>query len=550
MPTVTLNKEVFESLVGKKLPIEELKDRISMLGTDLEGIEGNEINVEVFPNRPDMLSEQGFARAFSSFIGEKTGLRKYEIEKSGEKIIIDESVKDVRPFTACAIVKGINFDDEKIKEIIQIQEKLHTTYGRNRKKAAIGVYPLEKINFPVTFFAEDPNKIKFQPLEMQNEITGLQILSKHPAGREFAHLLEGKDKFPFFKDANNKILSMPPIINSHDVGKIGDKTTDVFIECSGFDFGYLKVCLNIIVTALADMNGKIYSLELEMDNQKIITPDLKPVEWELDLEYVNKRLGLELNETELTELLSKMGHDYKDGKVLVPAYRADIMHKVDFIEEVAIAYGYENFVPEIPKVSTIGQEDSFEKFKKKVSEILVGLGLLQTETYHLTNNNDQNVKMSIDLDLIELKSAVNNDYNMLRGWVIPSLMNVLNKNLNKEYPQDIYGVGTTFKKGDSETGIIENDRLAVTLCNEKVNFTSIKQVFDFLMRMLDIEYKIEDTEHLSFIPGRVGRVIVNEKEVAYVGEIHPLVLENWQLVNPVAAFELNLSELFGLIKNE
>jgi len=75
MPTIALNRKVFDALVGKKLPLEKLKDRISMLGTDLEEVNDEEIIVEVFPNRPDMLSVQGFARAFSSFIGEKTGLR-------------------------------------------------------------------------------------------------------------------------------------------------------------------------------------------------------------------------------------------------------------------------------------------------------------------------------------------------------------------------------------------------------------------------------------------------------------------------------------------
>ena len=124
MPTVKLNKKVFEKLVGKKLPIEKLKDRISMLGTDLEKIEENEITVEVFPNRPDMLSEQGFARAFSSFINVKTGLRKYDVKQSNYKLIIDKNVKDVRPYTVGAVVKNIKLDDEKIREIIQIQEKL------------------------------------------------------------------------------------------------------------------------------------------------------------------------------------------------------------------------------------------------------------------------------------------------------------------------------------------------------------------------------------------------------------------------------------------
>src|SRR3989338_7226000 len=99
MPTITLNKPIFEKLVGKTLPIEQLKDRISMLGTDLESIENDQINVEIFPNRPDLLSEQGFARALSSFIGVKTGLRNYTAKSSGQKVIIDSSVKGIRPYT-------------------------------------------------------------------------------------------------------------------------------------------------------------------------------------------------------------------------------------------------------------------------------------------------------------------------------------------------------------------------------------------------------------------------------------------------------------------
>src|SRR3989344_4311340 len=144
MPTVTLNKAVVETLVGKELPLEQLKDRISMLGTDLESVEGNEIIVEIFPKRPDLLSEQGFARAFSSFIGVKTGLRKYAVKESGYKVIIDPSVV-MRPYTACAIVKKLAFDDEKLRQIIQLQEKLATTFGRNRKKSAYGIYPLQHI---------------------------------------------------------------------------------------------------------------------------------------------------------------------------------------------------------------------------------------------------------------------------------------------------------------------------------------------------------------------------------------------------------------------
>src|SRR3990167_5648103 len=135
------------------------------------------------------------------------GLKEYKVNKPEKdyRVIIDSSVKDVRPYTACAIVRGLSLDDEKIKELIEIQEKLHITIGRKRKKMAIGIYPLEKIKLPITFKAIEPDKIKFMPLESDKELSGLEILHKHPAGKEYAHLLAGKVKFPVFVDANNEI---------------------------------------------------------------------------------------------------------------------------------------------------------------------------------------------------------------------------------------------------------------------------------------------------------------------------------------------------------
>lgn len=545
MPTVTLNKTVFEKLVGKELPIDELKDRISMLGTDLEKIEENEIEVEIFPNRPDMLSEQGFARAFSSFIGVKIGLIKYGVKESGEKVIIENSVDKVRPFTACAIVKNLQFDEEKIKEIVQIQEKLHITYGRNRKKAAIGVYPMEKISFPITYKADKPEEIKFQPLESDREMTGLQILSQHKAGREFGHLLEGKEVFPYFIDAKKEILSVPPIINSHLTGKITEDTKEVFIECSGFDFNVLSKCLNIIVTALSEMGGEIYSLDLEYGEKKEVTPNLKPDKMKLDLNYINQRLGLELKEEEAVELLAKMGYGFSEGEILIPAYRADILHQVDLIEDIAIAYGYENFVEEIPNVSTIGEEDELEKFAKKVREILIGLKLLEVKNYHLMTEEELNQKMNKEGEIIPLKNALG-DYNHLRNRMLASLLKNFNENQHNEYPQNIFEIGRTFNFGESETGVIEKEHLAIALCHERTDLTEMRQILDALMSSLGLEYSVKETTRPSFIPGRVGEIVLNDKKIGIIGEFHPQVLANWDLVVPVVGLELDLEELFAL----
>ena len=203
MPTITVNRKVLEKIIGKKLSTEKLKDRIFMLGSDLESIDDEEIVTEIFPNRPDLLSEQGLGRALRSFIGVEIGLRKYKVKSSGHKVYVSKGMENVRPYTVCAIIKNLKLDDEKIRELIQIQEKLHVTFCRKRKKAAIGIYPIEKIKMPIHFTARKPEDIVFRPLEWKKEINAKQILEQHPTGIEYKDLVKGLKKYAIFHDANN-----------------------------------------------------------------------------------------------------------------------------------------------------------------------------------------------------------------------------------------------------------------------------------------------------------------------------------------------------------
>ena len=550
MPQITINRHEFEKLVGKKLSLEKLKDRISMLGTDLDEVTDDEIKVEIFPNRPDMLSEQGFARAFSSFIGQKTGLIHYKTHKPSEnyKVIIEKSAEKVRPYTACAIIKKLKLNDEKIREIMQIQEKLHVSYGRQRKRVAIGIYPLEKITLPITYKALKPEEIRFTPLESKHEMNGHEILEKHPKGMDYAHLLKNEKVYPIFVDAADKILSMPPIINSNDVGKVTLDTTEVFVECSGHDFDVLSRCLNFIVTSFADMGGEIHEMTLDYSGEEKITPNLTPKKMKVDKVYINKLLGLELKDSDFKEFLERMGYDYNHSEALVPAWRADILHQADLAEDVAIAYGYENFTETIPNVATIGHEEKFESFKNKIMEMLVGLTYIETNTFCIINKVDQTIKMKQDYDVIELQNSVSLEYDSLRYSMIPSLMQVLQNNKHHEYPQNIFEAGMTFSKDNStETGVKEEVKLAVAMCSPDSDYTKIRQVLDLLFDAMNETYEVEDAQNKSFVKGRVAKIKKNGIKIAYIGEIHPEVLENFGIDTPTCTMELNLTELFKLI---
>jgi len=527
----------------------EIEEQISMFGTNLESINDEEIEISVNPNRPDLYSLQGFIRAFFAFTGKKKGLKEYKINKPEKnyEVIIDNSILEVRPYTACAIVRNLKFDDEKIKEVIDIQEKIHTTLGRNRKKIAIGIYPLEKIKLPIKFEAKKPEDIKFIPLESEKEMNGRQILSSHPTGRDYAHLLEGKAKFPIFVDANNEILSMPPIINSHKTGKITESTKEIFIECSGFDLEILKKTLNILITMFADMGGDIYQMNVKRKGGNYMTPDLTPEKMKISIENTNKLLGLQLNEKQVGECLEKMGYNLNKGTVEIPAWRTDILHEVDLIEDVAIAYGYDNFKPEIPSISFTGQEEEIEIKKRKIAEILSGLNMLETSSYHLTTKEDQLEKMGIkDKEgIIEVENS-KTEYNLLRNNLLPLNLKILSENTNAEYPQKIFELGRVFEKDSKEeTGIKERERLSICLGDSNANFTEIKKVLDYLTGMLGIdkEYKIENGEHPSFIDGRCGTIIINGKTIGFLGEITPQILENLRIKMPVCALEVDVEQL-------
>src|SRR3989338_7882436 len=548
MPTVTFNRKTFDRIIGKKIDDDLLKDRISYVGTDLEKADDGEIVVEVFPNRPDMLSEYGFARALSSFMGIQKGLRKYDVAKSGARVTVTRNVAKVRPYTVCAIVKNLKLDDEKIKEIIQIQEKLHVTFCRNRKKAAIGIYPLEKIAMPITYTAMNPEDIVFQPLDSSEKMNAREILEKHPTGREYGRLLEGQKTYTVFLDSNNEVLSVPPIINSEKTGRITEATREAFIECSGFDLVTLNYLLNIISASLLDMGAEIQSMEVAYPDKTIVTPDMAPWEMKIDYPYINKWLGLDLSERQVADYLAAMGYGHKPGHALVPSYRADVLHTVDLAEDIAIAYGYENFKGEIPKVATIAEESPFSKFQEKVARIMIGAGCQEVNTYHLSSQKEQCTMMNCRVDVIALANSFSEDYNVLRAWIMPCLLKILADNKTREFPQKIYDYGIIFKANPStETGTEENVRLASVISHSKADFSEAKQQLGYLLSLLGLPYEIEEEEHPSFIPGRVGRVKVKGKKVAYIGELHPIVLQNFGIEMPVSGFEINLTEIFGLI---
>ena len=165
----------------------------------------------------------------------------------------------------------------------------------------------------------------------------------------------------------------------------------------------------------------------------------------------------------------------------------------------------------------------------------------------LTNKDSLYKKMNLqDYGTIEIEDYMSENYSVVRSWILPNLMEVFSKNEHVAFPQKIFEEGLVNER--KENDIIEHNRIAIATSHEKADYTEVRQVLDYIMKCIGLHHDIEETEHNSFIEGRVGRVIVKGKKVAYIGELNPQALTNWGIKMPVAALELNLSELFGVLK--
>src|SRR3989338_5416079 len=546
MPTITFSLKDLNKLVGKKLSVDEVQELAQYGKGDFEGYNKASDDVKVDfgdTNLPYLWSVEGVARLFKGILGKQKGIPKIKINKSDYKLIVDKSVSNVRPYVAAFVVKGHKINDYLIKQMIELQEKLCENYGRIREKVAICVYQYGKINFPVYYKATDPESVKFIPLDFRKEMTQQEIVEEHPKGKDYAWILKDAKKYPILIDSKNSVLSFPPIINSATTGKIEEGDGDLFFEATGTSLDAVLLATNIFAQALYERGFTIYSVAVKYPTKTITTPYLFDETIKLKKEMINSFLGLDLEDYNIKRLLEKMQYDYLAGKIKIPPYRGDILHPVDIIEDIAIAYGYDK-INELPLTTlTVGSTFKIIEFVDKVRDTIIGLGYQEIISPILTNKEILYKKADIgDFGTVEIENFMSETYSCLRTWILPVLLDVLSKNKHSEYPQKIFEEGpVAVRKGDE---IRDYRRIALVSANNVADYTEIRQALDSLMKALNLKYTIEETEHNSFIPGRVGRVIVNGKKVAYIGEISPNVLDNHGLEVPVVGFELNLTNLF------
>jgi phenylalanyl-tRNA synthetase beta chain len=588
MPKIEVNEEVFyaladsgtglawnsregfeEALTCAKAELDEDSDKSLSASERVLKIELNDTN------RPDLWGTAGCARQLRVYQGGKMPeypffSRVGSIKKAAQKVKVEKSVRQVRPYLAGFIASGKSISDPALRDMIQTQEKLAWNFGRKRRTISMGLYRISKIKWPIIYKGVDPASVSFVPLQWETPLNLWEILKQHPKGKEYAFILEHEPVHPLLTDssgleAGGDVLSYPPIINSNDLGAVQVGDSDIFVELTGADIALVTLAASIVACDLADNGFTIEPVEVEYEfdtpfGRNVTYPYYFQEPVFCSLARIEKFLGEKLTANECVQALKRMGVNAKatmgvergqstphaEGiQAWPPEYRNDFLHAADVAEDVMIGRGLVSFRPERPSDPTIGRLTPITMFSRQVKEIFIGMGYQEMIYNYLGSRKDlvENMRGNGDR-IIRISNPMTENYEYVRDSIIASLMNSESVSGHSVYPHKIFELGRiAYLNSDENYGSSTRQYAGFLHADKDANFNTAAGQLQTLFYYLSRDYEIEESDDPRFISGRAAAIVYQGKRIGVFGEIHPEVLENWGVTVPCTAGEFDLDLL-------
>lgn len=568
MPTITIFKQDLEGLlaapgeIAQLITLEQLEESLMLVKGELKGQnpETGELRIELQDsNRPDLWCCEGIARQLR--VKRQGALARYDFlrakSRSPKRLTVAHGLEKVRPYIAACTASGYLVTQEGLTQLIQTQEKLAEVFGRKRRTVSIGLYRLAAIEFPISYNIVKPDEASFTPLGMDTPMTLREMLLVHPKGLEFGWILAGQERLPFLCDARRQALSFPPIINSREAGEVRVGDDALFVEVTGTDLSMVVLTLNIFAANLADRGAVIEPIEIRYPyktalGMRVMTPQDLERSRKLPVSTIEQALGQALGAHEVAKALTDYGYEVKTkGKnvtVTLPFYRQDLMHAMDVVEDVAISRGYGHFLPVMPSQFTVGGLSHLEEVSNRVRTLMIGMGFQEIVSNILGSPQDLRDAMRLEGTewgrLVEVDNVMSQNFSALRQWMLPSLLRVEAASNRAFYPHRIFEAGEVACHDLTQPlGSRTVTVLGGMIAHADAHFSEAHSCVDTLFYYVNQSYSLEPIQHPSFLAGRVGSIISDGKQIGVIGELHPEVLERWQIGVPAVAFEIDLTEL-------
>ena len=596
MPTIIVNRDALFKAIGQSFTDEEFENLCFEFGIELDDVTSEQeimkneqkkedknlstetlYKIEVAANRYDLLCLEGLALALRVFLSKQKmpEIKPLNILPEEERqLIVYESVNDVRPIGLCAILRDINFTDEMLKSFMDLQDKLHNNICRGRKLVSMGTHDLDKVKGPFSYRALSPEKIHFVPLNREEEVNGdglMSLLKDDPKLGKYLYLLEGKEKYPVMMDSNGVIMSLPPIINSQHT-KMTLNTHNVLLDITGIDLTKCEIVLNTLIAMFSVYCKNPFTVEeIKVINQKTgegkIYPDLTPRKFQVDINYLKTITGIyDILPEKITKLLEKMELSAKiispnEIEVLAPITRSDILHPCDIAEDLAISYGYNNIKKELTTTKTHGVQQPYNKLADLFRDEMAMGGYVEFLTMALLSHKDMFTNLlseKRDDKTVQILYSKSKEFEYIRSSLIPGILKSIEGNKANQLPFKIFEISDVVEiNQETEVGAVNRRKLCFAYTNTVSAMEIVQGMVDLLMKKIGLgfnsknvekKYYIKKSENKIFFEDRQAEIyILNDIKVGIYGIVHPKVIKNFGIKNPVTLCEIDLQLIMDLI---
>ena len=530
------------------------------------GLDDHVVEFEVTPNRPDCLSVIGLAREAAATFDAPLSLHQPVVKGGAEGSLmelldVETPASDLCPRYTARMVRNVKIAPSP-------------KWMRERLRA-MGVRPINNIvditNFVMLEYGQPMHAFDYR------YVKGGKIIVRRAEEGEELTTLDGQVRK---LNANHLVIAdetravgLAGIMGGENSEIVSD-TTDVVFESACFD----GTCIRKGALALGMRTEASAKFEKGLDPMNTLpavdracelvellgagevldgTIDIlnyvpQPRALKLEPERINGLLGTDVAEDEMVAILKKLDFQVEGDQVTVPSWRGDVIGMADLAEEVARFHGYNNIPCTLMRgQTTLGGYGKEELLERQLGSLCRAMGYDEIITYSFISPTCYDkIRWAADdprRQSFKILNPLGEDTSIMRTTVLPSMLEILTRNYNyRNQNVKLYEVGRTYLPGGEDGLAIENKVLSMGAYGSDMDFYTLKGAVEAILKDLraeDIRFQVPSVPNPSYHPGRAADVYAGEHRIGVLGQIHPLVAQNYGVDAELYCAELELNEL-------
>ena len=531
--------------------------------------------LEITPNRPDCLSLIGVAREIRAETGNPLKLPTVDLQENGINLQDLTSVTidapDLCPRYAARVIQGVKVAESPV----WLQQRLESV-GIGVINNIVDVTNFVLMEYGQPLHAFDYHKLAENRIVIRRARDNEQITTLDEVARELT------SDMLVIADAE-KPVALAGIMGGYD-SEITETTCDVLLESAyfnplsiratakalgisteasyrferGADPGAVLAALDRAAQLIAELTGGTICdgiVDVYPGQQSLTEIQLRP-------ERVNFVLGTTIETAEMVQILDRLGFDVditgKVYQVVVPTFRSDVTREIDLIEEIARVYGYDNIPTTLPKGDIpVPAPTPKTEARRRIKHFLLAAGMMEAVNYSFCDPNCfDKIRLNVDDPLrntLQLRNPLSPEMSVLRTTLTPGLLENAQHNRNHQIDTiALFEIGGVFvhdgeeKEPERVTGVLAG-QIGEGVYSDPYrhpDFFDIKGLVEGMLEVCGVvDWTLQKTDASTFHPGRNAEVLLGDRQIGVFGEVHPKVLENYDLPYKAYLFEFDLEGL-------